>query len=198
MRRLIPVVIVAFVIGALGAVMLLLVGRPLQPRNEVSGTALVGGPFTLTDQNGNTVSDTNFRGRYMLVYFGYTHCPDVCPAELQVMASAMDNLGDKAKKVVPVFITVDPIRDTPGVLKAYLKNFGSEFVGLTGTEKQIADVAAEYRVVYSIKGKNENLENYTVDHTTILYLMGPDGKYLNHFNFGVGSAKIDTTLKRYL
>lgn len=200
MGRLLTVIIVAFLIGAVGGLTLLLVHNPApQHRVETIGTALIGGPFSLINQNGDTVTDQDFRGRYMLVFFGYTNCPDVCPAELQVIAAAMDGLTPKEKKkVVPIFITLDPDRDTPGVLKVYLANFGPEFVGLTGTATQIATVAAEYKVQYHFNRKGENLEDYTIDHSTILYLMGPDGKYLDHFNYGAGSSQIVAALKRYL
>ena len=100
---------------------------------QTSGKALIGGPFTLVDQTGKTVTDQDFRGRYMLVFFGFTHCPDICPAELQVMSAALDELGPKADEVVPVFITLDPERDTQAAMGAYVKNFGSRFVGLTGS-----------------------------------------------------------------
>ncbi|MEG6508339.1 SCO family protein [Methyloligella sp. 2.7D] len=197
MPRLLTVIVIAFVIGAAGGLAALLIANPPSEQVKSSGTALIGGPFTLTDQNGKQVTDEDFRGRHMLVFFGFTHCPDICPAELQVMAAAMDELGDKAKEIVPVFISVDPGRDTPEALKAYLSNFGDEFVGLTGTDEQIAKVAKEYRVTYSTH-KEESAENYTVDHSAIVYLMGPDGKYLDHFSYGTSASKMAQTLKRYL
>ena len=132
--RLIAFIIAGFLIGALtgAAILLLTTPRGGQPV-ESSGTALVGGPFSLTGTDGKTVTDADFRGRYMLVFFGFTHCPDICPAELQVIAQALDKLGDKGKKVAPLFITLDPERDTPHAMASYVQSFGPNFVGLTGS-----------------------------------------------------------------
>ena len=115
--------------------------------------ALVGGPFTLTDQDGKKVSEKDFLGKYMLVFFGYTYCPDICPTELQVMTAALDSMGPEAEKIQPVFVSVDPERDTPEVLKSYVENFGPRLVGLTGTPEEIAAVAKAYRVYYAKAGK---------------------------------------------
>jgi protein SCO1/2 len=120
-----------------------------QPRGPISiGTALVGGPFSLTDHTGRKVTDKDFLGKYMLVFFGYTYCPDLCPTELQVMSAALDKLGAKADDIQPIFITFDPQRDTPEVLKLYISNFHPRLVGLTGTPEEIA-AAKAYRVYYS-------------------------------------------------
>ncbi|WP_293548992.1 SCO family protein [Parvibaculum sp.] len=146
-----------------------------------SGRALIGGPFTLTDQSGKTVTDADFKGKYMLVYFGFTFCPDVCPTELQVMAGAMEKLGDKAEKVQPVFVTVDPERDTPEALAKYVKQFDPRLIGLTGTPAQIAQVAKEYRVFYEKVKDDDGSGDYTMDHSSVVYLMGPDGGFLSFF-----------------
>lgn len=150
---------------------------------RVSADTAIGGPFTLTDQNGRRVTDVDFRGRFMLVYFGYTYCPDVCPTELNTIALAMNGLGVDAAQVVPVFITVDPERDTPASLKAYLASFGPEFVGLTGSEEEIAAAARAYRVYYK-KAEDSDPQSYTVDHTSLVYLMGKDGKIVALFRTG--------------
>ena len=148
--RLIGFIVGGFLIGALAGAAILLVttpqgGQPVQS----SGTALVGGPFSLVGTDGKPVTDRDFRGRYMLIFFGFTHCPDICPAELQVIAQALDKLGDKGKNVVPVFITLDPERDTPQVMAEYVKSFGPNFVGLTGSPEAIATAAKAYRVAYA-------------------------------------------------
>jgi protein SCO1/2 len=148
---------------------------------QTSGRALIGGPFTLTDQSGKTVTDADFKGKYMLVYFGFTFCPDVCPTELQVMAGAMEKLGDKAEKVQPVFVTVDPERDTPEALAKYVKQFDPRLMGLTGTAEQIAHVAKEYRVFYEKVKDDDGSGDYTMDHSSVVYLMGPDGGFLTFF-----------------
>jgi len=146
-----------------------------------SGKALIGGPFTLTDQNGKRVTEKDFRGRYTLVFFGFTNCPDICPAGLQLIAAALDKVGAKADKVTPLFISVDPARDTPQKLAGYVKNFSDRLVGLTGTPEEIAAVARAYRVYYQ-KTPNESApSDYGMDHSSIIYLMGPDGEYVTHF-----------------
>jgi protein SCO1/2 len=142
------------------------------------GAAAIGGPFKLTDQNGKPRSDADFRGEYTLVFFGYTNCPDVCPTTLQTLTDAMADLGPKAEKVTPVFITVDPERDTAKALKDYAANFTPRLVMLTGSSADIAAVAKEYRVYYAKAGEGPN---YAMDHTALIYLMGPDGTYVTHY-----------------
>ena len=150
----------------------------------------IGGPFTLVDQAGRTVTDATWRGRWMLVYFGYTFCPDVCPTELQTIAAVLDALGKQAAEVAPIFITVDPERDTPGHLAEYVKLFDDRLIGLTGRPDQIAAVAREYRVYYA-KVTPKDSSAYLMDHSSFLYLMGPDGKFLAVF--GPGSSVRDIT-----
>src|SRR3990170_5691873 len=163
--RLLTVVIAGFLVGALaGAAALVLSTASHGPKVETSGTALIGGPFTLIDQTGKPVTDRDFRGRYMLVFFGFTHCPDICPAELQVIARALDRLGDKAAKVVPILITLDPERDTPKVMADYVKSFGPNFVGLTGSPEAIAAAAKAYRVAYAKVENKGSASDYSVDH----------------------------------
>ena len=137
----------------------------------------IGGPFTLTDGAGKTVTDRSFRGKYMLVYFGYTFCPDVCPTTLTQVADALDKLGARADQVQPLFITVDPARDTPLVVGQYAAAFGPRLDGLTGTAEQIATVAKEYRVYYAPHRTGPNPGDYTMDHSSILYLMDPQGRF---------------------
>ncbi|MGI9462509.1 MAG: SCO family protein [Aestuariivirgaceae bacterium] len=148
-----------------------------------TGTALVGGPFVLTGHDGKKVADEQFRGKYMLVFFGYTYCPDVCPAGLQVMTGALEKLGSDAKDIQPLFITVDPERDTVPVLADYMGHFHPRLIGLTGTTGQIADVAKAYRVYYK-KAGDESGNDYLMDHSSILYLMGPQGQFVKHFAYG--------------
>lgn len=147
---------------------------------ENSLAASIGGPFTLTDQNGVERTDRDFRGKLMLVYFGYTYCPDVCPTELTVMATALDQLGADASQVVPLFITVDPERDTAKVLKEYVPQFSERMLGLTGAERDIAAVAKAYRVYYA-KSPGSAGTPYLMDHTSLVYLMDREGRYLAHF-----------------
>jgi protein SCO1/2 len=163
-----------------------------------SGEALVGGPFTLTDQDGRRVTEKDFLGRHMLVFFGFTFCPDICPTELQVMSAALDMLGPEAEKIQPVFVTIDPERDTPEVMKAYVANFGPRLIGLTGTPEEIAAMAKAYRVYYARAGNSTSPDAYLMDHSTIIYLMGPDGRFVRHFTYTTDAAKLASELKTSL
>lgn len=135
----------------------------------------LGGPFRLTDQSGREVTERDYANGWMLVYFGYTYCPDVCPTELGTMASIMDALGPAGAKVTPVFISVDPQRDTPEVLKDYVARFHPRLQGLTGTPEQVAEVARRFRVYYA-KVQRPDMTDYLMDHSSFLYLVGPDAK----------------------
>jgi protein SCO1 len=197
--RLIAFVIAGFLIGAIaGAGVLLLAtpqgGQPVQS----SGAALIGGRFSLTGAGGKPVTDRDFRGRYMLIFFGFTHCPDICPAELQVIAQALEQLGDKAKKVVPIFITLDPARDTPEAMANYVKSFGPNFVGLTGSAEAIAAAAKAYRVGYSKVENKESEGDYSVDHSALVYLMDPEGHYVTHFSYGLSADQMAEKLGKSL
>jgi len=184
------VVLVIAAITGLGA--LYLVRGPGGPIG--SGTALVGGSFTLTNQDGKRVTDQDFRGKYMLIFFGYTYCPDVCPSELQVMSAALDQMGPEADRIQPIFITIDPARDTPDTLKVYVSNFSPRMVGLTGSDEDIAAVAKSYRIYYAKAKGTENQKDYLMDHSTILYLMGPDGKFVKHFTYGTEAKTLAEAL----
>jgi len=138
----------------------------------------IGGPFTLVDGAGRTVTDRDLRGRYLLVYFGYTFCPDVCPTTLTTIAGALDKLGKRVAMVQPLFITVDPQRDTPKVIAAYTKAFSPRILGLTGTPEEIAKIAGEYRVYYAKHLTGNGPGDYTMDHSSIIYLIGPTGRFI--------------------
>jgi cytochrome oxidase Cu insertion factor (SCO1/SenC/PrrC family) len=160
-----------------------------------SGTALIGGPFSLVDHNGKRVTEKDFAGKYMLVFFGYTYCPDVCPSTLQVMSAALDTLGSEADRITPVFVTIDPERDTVEVLKSYVANFHPRLVGLTGTPDEIAAMAKSWRVYYQKPKAEEGKKDYLMDHSTFLYLMGPDGKYVRHFEYGTDTNAFANSLR---
>lgn len=147
----------------------------------VPGGVKLGGPFTLENAAGQKVTDASFRGRFMLVYFGYTFCPDVCPTELQKMTNALDLLGKSADRVVPIFISVDPERDTPQVVGEYTKLFSPRLVGLTGTPEQVNVAAQAYRVYYARASSKEST-NYLMDHSAFVYLMDAKGKFSALFN----------------
>lgn len=161
------------------------------------GEALIGGPFELVDQFGQARSDADFLGDYMLIYFGYTYCPDICPASLAIMTQAIDQLEesdkDKAGRITPVFITVDPERDKVENIKQYAEHFHPDMVAMTGTPEQIASAAKAYRVYYA-KAEDDSSSDYLMDHSSIFYLMGPDGKYVKHFTHNDDSNTIATAL----
>ena len=168
------------------------------PGPQTSGQALIGGPFVLKDVTGKQVTDADFRGRYMLVFFGFTNCPDICPAGMQLISAALGKIGSKADKVTPIFVSVDPARDTPEKIATYVKNFDDRIVGLTGTPEEIAAIAKVYRV-FDEKTPNANAPTeYGMNHTSIIYLMGPDGSYVTHFTpmttVDAMTAKLDKLL----
>jgi protein SCO1/2 len=189
-----------FLVGGLAAFWLS--GAPQQNTGEVqsTGKALVGGPFELVNHDGQPVTNQDFRGRLMLVFFGFTHCPDICPTELQTMAVALNQLGKDADKIAPLFITLDPERDTPEQIKSYVQSFDNRFIGLTGTREQIDKVAKAYRV-YHRKAKpsdEADASNYTIDHSAFVYLIDGKGEYITHFSFGVPPDKMVEGIRRSL
>ena len=147
---------------------------------RITGVAAIGGPFELINHKGETVRDTDYRGSYLLVMFGFTNCPDVCPTELQLITEALGVLGPTAKKVQPLMITMDPARDTVEVLADYVSNFHPSIMALTGSVEQIKAVAGAYKA-YFAKGEIDKDGGYFMDHSPFIYLMGPNGQYLNHF-----------------
>ena len=170
-------------------------GRSLWTGSVEVGTAGIGGPFQLTDQNGKPRTDADFRGQYLLVFFGYSNCPDTCPTTLQTLSQALDKLGPAAAHVTPIFVTIDPERDTVAALKDYAQNFHPRLVTLTGSADQIAAVAKEYRVYYAKAGDGPN---YSMDHTALIYLMGPDGRYLANFPPQISADEIVKDLRQRL
>jgi cytochrome oxidase Cu insertion factor (SCO1/SenC/PrrC family) len=144
----------------------------------LSGRAPVGGPFELTDQAGHRRTEADFRGKLVVLYFGYTYCPDVCPTELQSISLALDKLGPAAESVQPLFITVDPERDTPARLADFVSSFHPRLIGLTGSLADIRKTAIAYRTFFVKNGASTSGGDYSVDHTGFIYLVGKDGRYL--------------------
>jgi protein SCO1/2 len=190
----------ALIYGAIGLVAaFLILGTGAFIWLTQGGTAsLVGGPFTLQNGNGQQVTDRDFRGKYMLVFFGYTFCPDVCPTTLSEVADAMDKLGAKADRLQPIFVSVDPKRDTPEVMKKYVAAFSPRLVGLTGSPEQIAAVAKEYRVYYAEHRTGPGPNDYSMDHSSVLYLMGPDGKFIAPIRPDETSTEMAADLNRLM
>jgi cytochrome oxidase Cu insertion factor (SCO1/SenC/PrrC family) len=191
--RLLLVIVIAFAGGSLAALML---PRPDGQTALQSARALIGGPFSLINQDGKRVTEQDYRGKYMLVTFGYTTCPDVCPAELQAMANAMDTLGAKADRVNPIFITIDPERDTVERVADYVKNFRAGFVGLTGTPEEIKQAARAYRVYYAKAEDKGSATGYLMDHSAFMYLMSPEGEYVTHFAYGTAPEKMAAAIEK--
>ncbi len=157
---------------------------PAEPAiKKTAGIEGLGGPWTLTDFNGKQVSDKDFTGTYRLMFFGFTYCPDVCPTELKRLSLVLEGLGDDAAKIKPLFVTVDPARDTPEVLKEYLGRFDERFIGLTGTVPQIEHMEKIFKV-YSAKAEDPEHTEYMVNHSALVYLIGPDDKVLHLFHSG--------------
>jgi len=162
------------------------------------GQPAIGGPFALVDQDGKPFSSEQLKGKPTLIYFGYAFCPDVCPTSLLLMETAIDKLGpDAAKKVNLVFITIDPERDTPKLLKGYVSNFGPSFIGLTGTTEQVAAAARTYRVYFQkVPGKDGS--PYLMDHSSIVYLLDRNGRFVTHFTHEAKAEAIAATVQRLL
>ena len=190
-------VVAVLAIGLLAARHYWGMGGDSAPGASGEGTASIGGSFTLLDQHGRTVTDRGFHGRWLLVYFGFTYCPDVCPTSLARNGDAVTLLGDKGKQVVPVLITVDPERDTPEKLKDYVVSFHPQAVGLTGTPEQIAAVARAYRVYYA-KARQDAGDDYLVDHSSITYLIGADGRFVKFFRHEASAEEVADYLNKRL
>jgi protein SCO1 len=156
----------------------------------------IGGPFRLVDQNGKTVTDADLRGKWSLVYFGYTHCPDACPTALNDISIALDELGPKRDAVQPVFITVDPERDTPAVLKDYVTSFDAPILALSGSADEIARAAKAYRVYYA--KHSEPGGDYSMDHSSVIYVMDPEGRFTASFTHESTPEEIAERLKKLL
>ena len=157
----------------------------------------IGGDFTLVDQHGKDRSTSEFRGKILLIYFGYTYCPDVCPMALEHMTRALKLIGKDRDKIVVLFVSVDPDRDTVDTLRLYSTNFDPNIIMLTGTKKYILDAMEKYRV-YAKKEIKEEFSDYLINHTSLVYVMGPDGSYLTSFAHSTLPEKIQSILLKQL
>jgi protein SCO1/2 len=186
------VVLAAFVAGALA----LTAGVMLLAPKDVTRPSSVGGPFQLIDQNGKTVTDADFRGKLLLVFFGFTHCPDICPTTLFEVSEILNRLGADAEKANAIFVTVDPERDTPEKLKLYLSSFHPRISALSGSEAQVEAI----KKAYYVYAKRVPLEGggYTMDHTSIVYLMDKQGKFIAPFNLKRDADAAAADLRRRL
>jgi len=182
---------------ALGLITMVVVGgrqQAAQTTDSATGQPLVGGPFTLTNQDGQVVDEKILEGKWSLVFFGFTYCPDYCPTTLGVLNAVQERMGEKAKDLQIVFISIDPERDTPQMLRDYLSSdgFPDGVIGLTGTPEQVAQVAKEYRAFYQKVGEGEG---YTMNHGLTVYLMGPDGKFRSAVAHDLGPSRTVTLIE---
>lgn len=172
-------------------------GAPALPTNAFP--LKFGGPFSLVDHEGKARKNTDFPGKFLLVYFGYTYCPDICPTGLQTISTALDELGGDTARIQPLFISVDPKRDRPEILKGYVEHFHPKIVGLTGSEAQVRAAAKAYRVHRTkVLLPDTPKEDYLVNHTSITYLMSPDGEFRTMFPHGTKPEFMAKTLRKYL
>jgi protein SCO1/2 len=173
-------------------------GAPEEP--PLKGAA-IGGPFTLTNQDGRPVSERDFAGRYRIMYFGFTHCPDVCPLDLAVIGQALRRFEasdpERAARVAPIFVSVDPERDSPAVLKEYVAAFHPRLVGLTGTPKQVAEMVKRYGA-YGAKGDPTAGGGYDVNHSRVAELIGPDGAPIALLPYDKGAQAVAAELERWV
>lgn len=177
---------ISLLIGVGALYLLLSLRTPDKPLagqvNIYEDNAAIGGDFELIDQNGALFNSNELTNKLSLIYFGFTNCPDICPTSLNKITKAVEILSKNKIDIVPVFITIDPSRDTPAVLKEYLKHFHPKFIGLTGNEKQIREVADKFKVYYAkAASESDNYQDYMLDHSSFTYLMDKNGKYLKHF-----------------
>jgi protein SCO1/2 len=166
------------------------------PEHAVANAAGVGAKgYSLVNQDGKATTDKDFKGKYQLIYFGFTSCPDVCPLDLRKMVDALKLTGDKEARIAPIFITIDPERDTPAVVKSYIAQFSPKLTGLTGTKAQVMAAEGSYKV-YAAKAKSDSVSDYTMNHSAYMYLMGPDGNFIDVFDPQDKPADIAAKLKK--
>lgn len=193
------VIMSGLILGSLAA-FTMFAPPPVQnaPGGQVAATgkALIGGAFELTDSSGKRVTEKDFLGKPLLVYFGFTNCPDMCPAGLQIIGAALDKLGADASKLSAVFISLDPERDTPQVMGEYVKSFHPTIMGLTGSPADIANVAKVYRVYYAKTEPDPATGRYSIDHSGFMYLMGTNGQFAQHFPHTVSVEKLAEGLRK--
>jgi protein SCO1/2 len=191
-------VVLAFALAFSGACILagIMFGRMLRADLTPSGTASIGGPFTLVSSNGQNVSERSYRGKWVLIYFGYTYCPDACPTALNNISVALEKLGSDARDLQPLFVTVDPQRDTRAAMADYLKSFDSRIIGLTGTQDQIDRTVKEFRVYASLEKSDDGGDSYLVSHTSYIYLMDPQGDFVNVIQGGATGDEIAAWLRK--
>lgn len=187
------------VLAALGVLAYELVVLPGQSSRQSIDVPAIGGAFAMVDQNGDPFTQEDLEGHFSLIYFGYTYCPDICPTELTIIADALDLLGEAGRQVTPIFVTVDPERDTVEQMKMYVHHFHPRLVGLTGSVEQVAAMAKAYRVYYAKvpEAGATSKDDYLMDHTAVVYLMDPDGRFRAHFPHGTDPQAMAAKIRSY-
>ena len=181
--------VLVLMLGAVIAVTLMPASTQTKLEATTAGLEGLGGAWSLTDYNGKAVTDKDFSGTYRLMFFGFTYCPDICPTELKRLTLVLEGLGEDATAITPLFVTIDPERDTPAALKEYLGRFDPRFIGLTGSVAQIEHMEKIFKV-YSAKAQDPEHTDYTVNHSALVYLIGPDDKVLHLFHSGETPAEM--------
>jgi len=170
-------------------------GSPSQPS---AGTPLIRSEFTLVDHTGRTRTEGDFGGRWQVVFFGFTHCPDVCPTTLSSISQLLDELGADAGKIAPLFITIDPDRDTPKTMAEYVEAIDPRIIGLTGSPERIGEAARAFRVYFARVGEDGSATEYQMNHSTIVYLMDPQGRYATHFSHHDDTSAVASRVREFL
>jgi protein SCO1 len=196
MRASLPLAIVLGVLAGAGSAYVIGSSRGTQPATGVitTGKALIGGSFSLVDHKGKQVTEKDYAGKPMLVFFGFTNCPDICPSGLQIITTALDQLGDKAQNITPLFVTVDPERDTPEKLASYVASFHPRIIGLSGPAENVTAMSKTYRVYAKKIPDDKTPGAYNIDHSSFFYLMDSTGQYVKHFPHSVDANKLATEL----
>lgn len=188
-------------LAAIAVVSYTLLFAPDPPKTvgaRTNGSPMITTRFSLVDQTGKAVTEKDYQDKWKLVFFGFTHCPDVCPTALNTVASVMTSLGTSADRLTPIFITVDPTRDTPKVMAEYVSAFDKRIVGLTGTEPQVAKAAKAFRVYYARVQQKSARDGYTMSHSSFMYLMAPNGRFVTHFGHGDKPADIAAKIEKVI
>ncbi len=194
-------IVFAWVLCVLGLVGLFswLGSHAIAPDSDnAANEANIRAEFTLSTGDGKQVKGSDLRGKFLLVYFGFTHCPNICPTTLLLMRNALAQMGSRADEIIPVFITLDPERDTPAITAKYVANFGSDILGLSGTPEQIKVAADHYKVYYTKVEDKDSALGYMVDHSSFIYLMDKNGNYAAHFASDVPEEELRRELQRYV
>jgi protein SCO1/2 len=160
----------------------------------VASSPEIGGPFTMVDHTGQEVASSDMQGEFMLLFFGFTYCPDICPQELSTISRVLDQLGDDAEDLNALFVSIDPERDTPEAMADFVDLFHPDITGLTGSPEQVEEIASAYRVFYQ-RVENDRFEEYTMDHSTFTYLMGPDGENLGIFPIELDAETMTASIR---